>query len=214
MLRDKFTIDSERSGTRRPRKSEVTRKGILDASADLFVEQGYTATTLRQIAKRAKIDAGSIYYYFASKDEILEEVMDIGIRAVFVAVRTSVGALSDSTSNREKMEAAIEAHLNTLLKLNVYTSANIAIFAQISKAAQNSNKRLRQEYAAYWHELIQAAQSSGEISPAADLSLVRLFLLGSINWSMQWYDPKKKSIEELAHSFCDMLFDGIAGKSS
>ena len=140
--------------------------------------------------------------------------MDIGIRAVFVAVRTSMEALSDSTSNREKIESAVEAHLNTLLKLNAYTSANIAIFAQIPKAAQNSNKRPRQEYAANWHDLIQVAQSSGEISPAADLSLVRLFLLGSINWSMQWYDPKKKTIEELAHSFCDMLFDGIAGKSS
>ena len=83
--------------------SRRLREKGLDASADLFVEQGYTATTLRQIAKRAKIDAGSIYY-FASKDEILDEVMDIGIRAVFVAVRTSVEALSDSTSNREKID--------------------------------------------------------------------------------------------------------------
>ena len=62
-----------------PRKSEVTKKDT-GRSADLFGEQGYTATTFRQIAKRAKIDAGSIYYYLASKDEILEEVMDIGIR--------------------------------------------------------------------------------------------------------------------------------------
>ena len=142
MLRDKSRIDFKRGGTRRSCKSEVTRKRVPDAWADLFGEQGYTATTLRQIAKRAKIDAGSIYYYFASKDEILEEVMDIGIRAVFDAVWTSVEALSGSTSNREKIEATIDAHLNTLLKLNAYTSANNAILAQISKAAQNSNKRL------------------------------------------------------------------------
>ena len=213
MLRDKVYDRFPERWTRRPRKSEVTRKRILDASADLFGEQGYTATTLRQIAKRAKIDAGSIYYYFASKDEILEEVMDIGIRAVLTPFGLPWRPFRIPPATEREIEAAIEAHLNTLLKFNAYTSANIAIFAQISQAAQNSNKRLRQEYAAYWHDLIQAAQSSGEISPAADLSLVRLFLLGSINWSMQWYDPKK-SIEELAHSFCDMLFDDLQEKSS
>lgn len=195
---------------RRARKSEETRKRILDASAALFGEQGYFATTLRQIAKRAEIDAGSIYYYFASKDEILHEVMDIGIRAVFEAVRDSVEALPNSTTNRQRLEAATKAHLNTLLKFNAYTSANIAIFAQVSREAQNRNRKLRQDYAAYWHDLFDAAQRSGEISPDADLSLARLSLLGTLNWSMQWYDPKRKSIDELAASFCAMLFDGIA----
>jgi len=214
VIKDKIKTSKPQEKSHRARKSEVTRKRILDASAELFGEQGYFATTLRQIAKRAKIDAGSIYYYFNSKDEILDEVMEIGIRAVADAVKESVDALPDTTTNREKLKAATKAHLNTLLKFNAYTSANIAIFAQVSSEAQNRNRKLRQDYAAYWHELFDAAQKSEEISPTTDLSLVRLFLLGSINWSMQWYDPKKKSIDELALSFCEMLFDGISGANT
>ncbi len=192
------------------RKSEATRKRILDAAAILFGDQGYTATTLRQIAKRARIDAGSIYYYFASKEEILDEVMEIGIRAVSEAVEQAVGELPSQASHRSRLEVAVKMHMYTLLQYSAYTSANIAIFAQVSRKAQDRNRLLRKRYAAFWNDIFHAAQEAGEISASADLSLVRLFLLGSVNWSMQWYDPKKKkSIDELAQYFCTMMFDGI-----
>ena len=61
--------------------------------------------------------------------------MEIGIRAVADAVKKAFDALPKTTTNREKLEAATKAHLNTLLKLNAYTSANIAIFAQVSSEA-------------------------------------------------------------------------------
>jgi len=54
------------------------------------------------------------------------------------------------------------------LKLNANTSANIAIFAQILSEAQDRNRQLRQDYAACWHELFNAAQKSGEISSTTD----------------------------------------------
>src|SRR5450759_3559345 len=55
-------------------KSEKSRDSILEAAAKLFRRQGYSATTLRQIAAMAEIKAGSIYYYFDSKEAILNEV--------------------------------------------------------------------------------------------------------------------------------------------
>src|SRR5688572_27908008 len=72
-------------------KSERSRDLILHAAAQLFRRQGFSATTLRQIAGRAKIKAGSIYYHFDSKEEILEEVLDRGLRHVFETVKTAVG---------------------------------------------------------------------------------------------------------------------------
>ena len=210
MLKDKNPPRVHREKSGGVRKSEVTRKRILDAAAILFGDQGYTATTLRQIAKRARIDAGSIYYYFVSKEEILDEVMEIGIHAVSDAVEQAVGELPPTASHRRRLEVAVETHMNTLLRYSVYTSANIAIFAQGSRKAQDRNRLLRKHYASFWNDLFQAAQAAGEIHASTDLSLVRLFLLGSVNWSMQWYDPKKKnSIDELAQNFCAMLFDGI-----
>ncbi|KAA3662008.1 MAG: TetR/AcrR family transcriptional regulator [Chloroflexi bacterium] len=53
-----------------------TRSEILQHSRDLFQEQGYSATTVRQIAKRTGCTAGSLYYFFeGGKPEILQEVI-------------------------------------------------------------------------------------------------------------------------------------------
>jgi AcrR family transcriptional regulator len=65
--------------TARPRnvskKGDSTRLTIEDAAIELFMEQGYHATSMRQIAERAGLALGGIYNHFASKDEIFEAII-------------------------------------------------------------------------------------------------------------------------------------------
>lgn len=56
-------------------KGEVTRLAIEDAAISLFLEQGYHATSMRQIADRAELALGGIYNHFSSKDEIFEAII-------------------------------------------------------------------------------------------------------------------------------------------
>lgn len=58
-----------------PSKGERTRQAIEEAAYELFLEQGYSATSMRQIAKRAGIALGGIYNHFAGKDEIFQELI-------------------------------------------------------------------------------------------------------------------------------------------
>ena len=56
-------------------KGEVTRLAVEDAAISLFLEQGYHATSMRQIAKHAGLALGGIYNHFSSKDEIFEAII-------------------------------------------------------------------------------------------------------------------------------------------
>ena len=56
-------------------KGERTRQAVEDAAYDLFLEQGYNATSMRQIAERAGLALGGIYNHFASKDEIFQALV-------------------------------------------------------------------------------------------------------------------------------------------
>lgn len=56
-------------------KGERTRQSILDAAYDLFLNQGYSATSMRQIAQKAGIALGGIYNHFSSKDEIFQALV-------------------------------------------------------------------------------------------------------------------------------------------
>jgi AcrR family transcriptional regulator len=56
-------------------KGERTRQTIEEAAYELFLEQGYSATSMRQIAERAGIALGGIYNHFAGKDEIFQQLI-------------------------------------------------------------------------------------------------------------------------------------------
>ena len=57
------------------KKGEVTRLAVEDAAIALFMEQGYHATSIRQIADKAGLALGGIYNHFKSKDEIFEAII-------------------------------------------------------------------------------------------------------------------------------------------
>lgn len=56
------------------KKSEATRKQLVTTALRLFREQGYDKTTMRAIAKEAGVSTGNAYYYFASKDDLVQEL--------------------------------------------------------------------------------------------------------------------------------------------
>jgi len=57
------------------KKGDVTRLAIEDAAIELFMEQGYHATSMRQVADRTGLALGGIYNHFKSKDEIFEAII-------------------------------------------------------------------------------------------------------------------------------------------
>jgi AcrR family transcriptional regulator len=56
-------------------KGELTRLAIEDAAIELFMEQGYHATSMRQIAERAELALGGIYNHFSSKEDIFQAIV-------------------------------------------------------------------------------------------------------------------------------------------
>lgn len=190
-------------------KSEVSRWNILDAAAATFRRKGYAATRLTDIAAAANMQAGSIYYHFESKEQILQEVLDIGIRRVFEAVRAEVEAMPAAASHRARLHGAIGAHLTALLQLGDYTSANVRNFDHVPDEVQERNLALRRAYDTYWRRLLEDAKAAGEVHADVPLQLVRMFLLGALNGSIEWYRPGRTPIGQIADVACAMMFDGI-----
>lgn len=58
-----------------PKKGDITRLAVEEAAIQLFMEQGYHATSMRQIARRAGLALGGIYNHFSSKDELFEAII-------------------------------------------------------------------------------------------------------------------------------------------
>lgn len=190
-------------------KSERSRDLILESAARLFRRQGFSATTLREIAATARIKAGSIYYYFDSKEAILDEVLDRGLRHVFESVKAAVEG-AGRASHRRRIGLAIEAHLVALLETSDFTSANIRIYGQLPEHLKKPQRPLRRAYARYWDQLFLQARRAGEIRADIEIVPLRIFVLGALNWTIEWFRlDSKDAVLKLARRTELLIFDGL-----
>jgi AcrR family transcriptional regulator len=190
-------------------KSERSRDLILHAAAQLFRRQGFSATTLRQIADLAKTKACSIYYHFDSKEEILDEVLDRGLRHVFETVRNAVDR-AGKASHRRKIGLAIEAHLVALLETSDFTSANIRMYGQLPEHLKKPHRPLRRAYAEYWDQLFLNARRAGEIRADIEIVPLRMFVIGALNWTIEWFRLEDRdAVLELARRTEALIFEGV-----
>ncbi len=65
--------------TGRQARAAVTRRRVVDAAGELFVEQGYDGTSIRQIAERAEVSPETVYSAFGSKAALLARWVDVSV---------------------------------------------------------------------------------------------------------------------------------------
>jgi AcrR family transcriptional regulator len=193
-------------------KSDKTRKRILDAAAKLFCELGYAGTTVREIGKEARIEAGSIYYYFSSKDDIISEILDIAMSELIRNVRHSIDKIPENTDFRELIYILIRSHLHSIIDNRNYTLATRRITGQIPDHIKSRNNILREEYAAIWRDILYEGQKRGVLIKRSNMSLARLYILGALNWAAEWYRPGRQSIDNIARDLATIVMDGLVAE--
>ncbi|MGO1120792.1 TetR/AcrR family transcriptional regulator [Rhodovibrionaceae bacterium A322] len=193
-------------------KGDRTREHILRIAARLYSEQGFGTTSLRDIAAAAGMKAGSLYYHFNSKEDIVVEVLNAGIAWVFEEVRLSVDSMPGDADSLDKISQAIRAHLVILHEESAFTAANMRIFAQVPDEVRQRHLPLRRAYEDYWAQLIKDAQKEGKLNRETNASLLRLSLLGALNSSIEWYRADKSSLEAVAANISEIFLKGAQAR--
>jgi len=182
---------------------------ILGAAARLFREKGYSATSLREIAREAEIKSGSLYYYFPSKEAILNEVLDRGISALTASVQHAIAQVPPGSPVRARIEAAVRAHLYALFDRGDESTAYVRMYVHLPLAIKDRKRPIRQEYLAIWKDLLREAQASGEIRTEIDVEFLCPFILGALTRAVEWYDVDWGSVDALIQAMIDTLFLGL-----
>ncbi|WP_210497422.1 TetR/AcrR family transcriptional regulator [Microvirga antarctica] len=192
-----------------PVKSSVSQKRVLDAAAKIFRETGYVQTTMRSVAKESNLKAGSLYYHYRSKDDLIRAVLDLGTRTVISSVKEALNRLPADADCRLRIETAIQAHLSAIVDCGDYTLATRRVFGQIPADIRRENLKLRVSYVSIWQDILQKAQSDGQFRAEANMTLVHLVVLGALNSTIEWFKPDRGSIEKIASDFSSMVLNGL-----
>lgn len=160
---------------------------ILAAAARQFREQGYAATTLRDIARAAGILPGSLHYRYPSKEDILAALME---RAIDRLIEGVLAASAAGTTPLERVRLAMIEHLRILLSRDDAVYVLLYDWRSLSPAAERAIAKHRRRYEQFADELLAQAAAATDVQPGVDLYLLRQFAFGAANWAAQWYDPK------------------------
>jgi AcrR family transcriptional regulator len=200
------------SRTRPGQKAIATRARILDAAASVFRANGYAGTRLSDVASAANTQAGSLYYYFSSREELVEEVLRVGQERTSGYVRRCVAALPEDATALDRLREAITAHLATIIEIGDYTAATIRILGQVPEEIRRRRLHEQREYGQYWRVLVNNAQAAGQLRADLDGSAVRMFLLGAMNSAPDWFRPRGAglSAEEFEQQVAAVFLEGVA----
>lgn len=185
------------------------RRELVTAAARLFRRYGYERTTAREIARAFGVQSGSIFYHFENKEALLVAVMLEGMRQFADAAR---GPLADAHSPLERLRALFYGHLVALHGGGDEQAVVIQEWRSLSAKPRKRVVALRDEVETMWREVLDEAAAAGLVT--GDLRLLRLAMLGALNWTLQWYRREGPlGVRELADDLL-AVFVSSAGRAA
>ncbi len=187
-------------------KDEPNRRAeIVRAASRLFAEKGYSATTIRDIAKAVDMQSGSPFYHFKTKHDMLRAVVLEGMEIITRAVGE---AAARNGPPREIFDAMLLAHLEQLLAEDGRHFAATLLHESHHLEAAALAELIEQKdgYEALWQKALRDLKRAGDI--ADDSHVTRLFLMGALNWTVQWYHPNGgRTVRQIARQLSDLLLN-------
>ena len=153
----------------REQQKQATRAKVIDAARDLFDSEGYEETTIRAIAEKAGVSVGSVFTTFASKAEILGQIMAERVAALAAELERVVPHLRGSVVDR--LSALLAIHYDFQMRrpklFLAYIATSFSARHESGFTPVGSNPALR----APVRDILNDAVERGEIVANTDVEL-------------------------------------------
>ncbi|MGW7640237.1 TetR/AcrR family transcriptional regulator [Streptomyces decoyicus] len=187
-----------------------TRRRLFDAAVTLIAEQGFSATTVDEIADRAGVAKGTVYYNFASKNVLYEELLRDGIDLLADSLRRAADATAARGGTRiDALDAMIRAGLDFIACSPALIQLYVAELWRTNRTWRATLTSVRGRAQAVVESVLTDAVHTGELSDELDIPLTASALLGmvlvaALDW--QSFQPDR-SVEDV-HAALSRLVQG------
>ncbi|WP_439427837.1 TetR/AcrR family transcriptional regulator [Micromonospora sp. LA-10] len=187
----------------RTRRREDTRQRLFVAAVDLIAEQGFSATTVDDIAARAGVAKGTVYYNFESKTVLFEELLRHGIGLLTAEFRTAVEGLPPL----EALGALVRAQLEYIRRYRAFAQLLLSEMWRTNREWQQTLRLLRGEAIAVIADTVKAGVDSGDLPADLDVRTASSALFGvglvvAVDWLV--FSPDR-SIDEVQESLLGIV---------
>lgn len=205
---------SARPGAFRQSQKEATRQRVLDAARELFDTNGYQGTTIREIARLAQVSVGSVFTTFASKGEILSEVMQARLDPLYAEIDRVVPHLRGSTADRLRTMFAIHFEFEAR-QVRLFLSHIAAAYDwTLTEGARPYGHNVRLQAAI--RETLLKGQADGDVRRDIDLQEIIDLLMSAYAWTYRLVitsDADTQAMIKVMDRQIGLIAEGFAPRS-
>ncbi len=194
---------------------EARRAEIMAAAANVFLAKGYSATSFKDIAEALDLDRATLYYYFASKQELVQTAT----LAAFAGYADAAEEIANGTGTPEERVARIFLMNIESTTRSDFHYVNIFLQEDVTKLMTGDNRTWlrainsrRRRYEAAVTSIFESGRASGEFRSAVAPAMFTTALIGMGSWTQRWFDPTGSvTAQELADQLTRIIVHGAAG---
>jgi len=166
------------------------RREIEDVASDLFREQGYSATSVRDIARALDIQGPSLYAHVTSKEDLLWAIVDRAASRFEAAADAAEAwaAAQHAGDHAVHLAELARGHVRTITADVGAASVFVAEWRALGPGRRAAILARRDAYERRFRELIADGTATG-VFRMADPTLAAMLVLGALNAIATWYDP-------------------------
>ncbi|PGH56242.1 TetR family transcriptional regulator [Azospirillum palustre] len=196
-----------------PRIDKTGNIDILIAAAECFMEQGYHATSIDDVARRLGATKGRIYHYYRSKTELFFDVHREGMRRNFEAVTPVMKGPEPAAKRLSAMfrQHALSMMENLALEAVVVQGVEMHRFGATTPEQRRTLAELmtvRNDFESLFKRVAYEGVEDGSIR-TSDVSVAVKVALGAINWLSIWYRPRPAETRDDREILADKIVGSI-----
>jgi AcrR family transcriptional regulator len=192
--------------------SATRRDELIELAATMFAQRGLRATTVRDIADAAGILSGSLYHHFASKEEMVDEVLRTFLDWLFERYQHIIDTEPNPLARLKGLfMASFDAIERHHAEVVIYQDEAKRLSGQPRFAYINElNVRQRK----MWVDVLTEGIEQGYFQPDIDVDLVYRFIRDTTWVSVRWYQPGGPlTAEQVGRQYLAIVLDGVAVKT-
>ena len=167
-------------------RAEAKRRDIIMAAAIEFGQKGYAETTLTDIARRLGIHTAALYYYFESKDAVVQALLQVAADSIALYVEEMLQPPADSTPI-ERLKHAVRVYVRATGARDEMGRALWKIYDQVAPELWMHVEEKHGAIFNVWDDLVKDAAAAGQIRTDMPAGIFRQLLVGSLMWIPEWY---------------------------
>lgn len=206
-------MDSSTHPAPGPRR-KTTRERLYEAAVTLIAEQGFSSTTVEEIAERAGVAKGTVYYNFASKTVLFEELLRYGVELLSAALQGAADATAARGGSRvEALDAMIRAGLVFIERHPAFTQLYVAELWRTNRVWQPTLLLARKQALAVVESVLREAVDGGELSADTDIPITAAAVVGMVVvTALDWQSfQRDRSVEEVHRALSRLLQGRVSG---